>query len=166
MMKRRSMAAALLLVLPLGLRAQQPAPDLERLEAELRAAEVAFARSVEVKDFEAFRSMLHESATFGGGQRVLRGRERVAEAWRAAFFAEGSPSFRWRPETVSVATSGDLGLSTGPYESVRREPDGNEVVLEGTFFSVWRRVDGAWKIVLDGGTPGRPRESQPPPGSR
>jgi ketosteroid isomerase-like protein len=106
--------------------------------------------------------MLHETATFGGGAEVLRGGERVAEAWRAAFFAADSPTLRWRPETVIVSTSGDLGLSTGPYESTRRTGDGSEVTVDGRFFSVWRRVGGRWRIVLDGGTPGTPREPSPP----
>ena len=138
---------------------QTSEPALDELEAELRVAELAFARSVEERDFEAFRSMLHETATFAGGGEVLRGPDRVAEAWRAAYFAPGSPALRWRPETVVVATDGEVGLSSGPYEMRRIGSAGEEQVLEGTFFSVWRRVGGEWKIVLDGGTPGEPRPS-------
>ena len=148
-----------ILLLSLATARGAPAQDLAKLEAELRAAEIAFARSVEQRDFDTFRSMLHESATFGGGARVLRGRDQVAEAWRASFFAEGSPTLSWRPETVFVTADGELGLSTGPYQLTRVTPPGEPQILDGTFFSVWRRVGDGWKIVLDGGTPGQPRES-------
>jgi len=114
-------------------------------EAELRAAETAFAKSMADRDPAAFKSFLSEEAIFSGGG-VHRGREAVASAW-AGFFKGEKPPFSWKPEFVAVLDSGDLGTTQGPVF----DPDGQRV---GTFNSVWRReADGKWRIIFDRGCP-------------
>ena len=77
----------------------------------------------------------------GGAQR---GRDAVAEAWRAYFDGAAAP-FAWAPDEVEVLASGTLAYSSGPVTS----PDGKQV---GRFNSVWRlEGPGTWKIVFDRG---------------
>lgn len=54
----------------------------------------------------------------------------------------------WEPEYAEVSAAGDLGFTTGPWESGRR---GQPPAGFGRFLSVWRRVDGAWHVALDHG---------------
>jgi ketosteroid isomerase-like protein len=58
----------------------------------------------------------------------------------------------WRPRMVSVAPSGDMAVSLGPSlwtVEDRKDP--------GYYLSIWsRQADGAWRFVLDRGTPGAP----------
>jgi ketosteroid isomerase-like protein len=120
--------------------------DNAALEVELREAETAFAQSMADRDHEAFVSHLDDETVFFSGERVLRGKQAVAEAWRGFFEGEKAP-FSWMPEAVAVLDSGQLGLTSGPVF----DPDGKRI---GTFNSVWRRgADGAWKIVFDRGCP-------------
>ena len=115
------------------------------LEAELRAAEQAFAKTMADRDHAAFVSFLAEDAVFVG-RDVLRGREAVAAGWKGFYEGPKAP-FSWEPSTSLVIESGTLGLSSGPVY----DPGGNRV---GTFNSTWRRTaDGSWKVVLDHGCP-------------
>lgn len=55
----------------------------------------------------------------------------------------------WWPVYADVASSGDLGWTTGPYE-FRDNPSDAKPSDTGHFFTVWRRQpDGSWKFVLD-----------------
>jgi ketosteroid isomerase-like protein len=54
----------------------------------------------------------------------------------------------WRPQYVEVAASGELGLSTGPWEiTSKAKPEA--APQYGQFVSVWRREGGAWKVAVD-----------------
>ncbi|WHU01031.1 MULTISPECIES: nuclear transport factor 2 family protein [unclassified Sphingomonas] len=52
----------------------------------------------------------------------------------------------WQPEAGAIAKSGDLGFTTGPY--VMRQGDR---VAHGQYFTIWRKVDGTWRWVIDSG---------------
>jgi ketosteroid isomerase-like protein len=111
---------------------------------EVRRTEIAFAKTMEERDFEAFQTFLADEAIFYNGDQEIRGKEAVAAAWKRLFEGAEAP-FSWRPEVVSTLDSGSLGLSSGPIFN----PDGKRV---GTFNSIWRRgSDGTWQIVFDRG---------------
>ena len=123
----------------------QPSAETAKLEAELRAAEQAFAQTMADRDHAAFGSFLAHEAVFVG-DKVLRGREAVVAAWKGFFQGPAAP-FSWKPDSALVLESGKLGLTSGPIY----DPAGKRV---GTFQSTWRREpDGAWRVVFDRGCP-------------
>jgi ketosteroid isomerase-like protein len=65
-----------------------------------------------------------------------------------AMAAAGS-TLAWEPVASGIAAAGDMGFTTGTY-TVR---SGREVTGTGVYVTVWRNVDGAWKIVFDSGVP-------------
>lgn len=112
--------------------------------AEVRAAEAAFALSMEKRDLAGFAGFLDEEAVFCGSEKTHRGKPAVVAAWRGYFTGPAAP-FSWRPETVEVLTSGELALSSGPVFA----GEGHRI---GTFNSIWRRgADGRWRVVFDKG---------------
>jgi ketosteroid isomerase-like protein len=118
--------------------------------AEVRCAEIAFSRSVENKDQEAFASLLDDDARFVG-VAALRGKTSVVEAW-SVFFQENGPELIWRPQFIEVLKSGDLALSRGPYRMRSRNETGDIVEEWGTYNSVWQKNDqGEWHIIFDAG---------------
>lgn len=132
---------ALLMLLAAPATAEVTAGELQR---QVRETEQAFARTMSDRDFPAFVSFLSQETVFFSGERVLRGSESVAEAWKPYFESDQAP-FSWQPASVEVLDSGSLALSTGPI----LDPQGQCV---GTFTSIWRlENDGAWKIVFDKG---------------
>ena len=133
------------LVTVLGAGAGAEGADLTTLEAEVRTAEQAFAKTMADRDHAAFVSHLAEDAVFIG-REPLRGRDAVAAGWKAYYEGPQAP-FSWAPELVVVSAGGTLALSSGPVH----DPSGERV---GTFNSTWRRdPDGRWRVVFDKGCP-------------
>lgn len=119
--------------------------DLAALTAQVRATEIAFAKTMADRDLVAFGRFLAKDAVFVDDP-VARGPTAIIAAWKSLYAAPQAP-FSWAPEQVEVLDSGKLALSSGPVFN----PKGERV---GTFTSVWRREgDGKWRIVLDHGCP-------------
>ncbi len=74
---------------------------------------------------------------------------------REVFFKQPAPSARppvtlnWAPIYGDIASTGDLGYTTGPFlltdNSAEKRP-----ARHGMYFSIWQKqTDGNWKVVLD-----------------
>jgi ketosteroid isomerase-like protein len=136
---KRLLSAALLIV------ASVAGQTNAELKEQVRRREAAFAKTMADRDHAAFQSFLADEAIFMANGKPARGAKAVAEQWKKFFEGKQAP-FSWEPEFVEVLDSGTLATSSGPV----RDPSGKRV---GTFNSVWRRENGVWKIVLDGGCP-------------
>jgi ketosteroid isomerase-like protein len=110
---------------------------------EVRATELAFAKTMADRDFHAFQHFLSKDAVFFGDTSVAHGIDQISAVWKP-FFAKPAAPFSWAPDKVEVLASGDLALSTGPVYV------GGKLV--GRFNSIWRRdAPGTWRIVFDKG---------------
>ena len=131
----------LLLSTPLAFAADAPAD----LAAQVRATEIAFARTLADRDVKKFAAMIAPDVIWLA-DKPLHGPDEVLASWRK-FFAGPKAPFSWAPEIVEVQAGGTLALSTGPVF----DPDGKRVA---TYTSIWRReASGEWKIIFDRGCP-------------
>lgn len=142
---RQSMIA--LIIVPLFLACSQatmtPPPTTTSADAsaQVRQAELDFAKAFKDRDEPRFISMLGEGATFLGPQRTLHGKTEVMSVWSNLI---RDNQFSWEPERVEVNQAGNVGLSTGPV----RDASGTVI---GQFSSVWQRQpDASWKVIFDG----------------
>lgn len=56
----------------------------------------------------------------------------------------------WQPQRVAVASSGELGYSTGPWKLTSKKDASAEQY--GQFFTVWRKnAAGRWQVLIDHG---------------
>lgn len=118
----------------------------QELARQVRAAEIALAKSLADRDTTTFAALVSPEAVFFSRDRVARGRAAVVADWRAFFQGPVAP-FSWEPEQVEVLESGSLGISSGPV----RDPKGEQI---GTFQSIWRKdADGRWRVIFDKGCP-------------
>ena len=118
-------------------------------QAEVFAAERAFAKSMADRDFAAFGKLIAADTLFFGNTKVHRGRDAVLAAWKGFFEGPQAP-FSWEPDQVEVLDSGQLALSTGPV----RDPKGQVIAR---YNSIWQRgADGRWLIIFDKGSPADP----------
>jgi ketosteroid isomerase-like protein len=112
---------------------------------EVRATEIAFAKAMADRDFNAFVSHLSGDAVFIDEQIIRRGAAEVSAAWKPLFVGPKA-SFSWAPDRVEVLASGDLALSTGPVIVHDK--------VVGRFNSIWRlEAPHTWRIVFDKGEP-------------
>lgn len=117
----------------------------QELADQVRATEIAFARTLADRDVKKFRSMIAPDVIWLADV-PLRGPDQVVRNWQK-FFDAATPPFSWAPEIVEVQDGGKLALSTGPVFN----PEGKKV---GMFTSIWRREpSGEWKIIFDRGGP-------------
>ncbi len=95
------------------------AEDLAALATQVRATEIAFAKTLADRDVKAFRTMIASDVIWLADQ-PLRGPDQVLTRWQK-FFDAAQPPFSWAPELVEVQEGGKLALSTGPGAQRRRE---------------------------------------------
>jgi ketosteroid isomerase-like protein len=131
------------------------AEDPARLTDQVRATEIAFAKTLADRDVRTFRQMIAPDVIWLADV-PLRGPDAVLTRWQK-FFDAPTPPFSWTPELVEVQQGGKLALSTGPVF----DPAGKRV---GTYTSIWRReASGEWKIIFDRGCPVCDCAAQHPP---
>ena len=113
--------------------------------SEVEACEIAFAKTMEDRDFNAFLSFVSPEAVFFKGNEPLRGHDAITQAWAPLFEGETAP-FSWQPDVIEVLESGRLALSSGPIRSASGE-------ILGRFNSIWRKDnDGQWRVIFDKGS--------------
>lgn len=119
--------------------------SLTELAAQVRATEIAFARTLADRDVKAFARMIAPDVIWLA-DKPLRGPAEVVANWQK-FFDAPQPPFSWAPEIVEVQEGGKLALSTGPVFDTA----GKRVA---TYTSIWRREkNGDWRIIFDRGSP-------------
>jgi|SRR5678815_313209 uncharacterized protein (TIGR02246 family) len=57
----------------------------------------------------------------------------------------------WTTESIHIADSGDLAIQTGEYHTTGIGANG-EREDKGRFVTVWKKVDGEWKVAHDIGS--------------
>ena len=131
------------------------AEDLAKLADQVRATEIAFAKTLADRDVKTFRQMIAHDVIWLADV-PLRGPDAVLTRWQKFFDGPTAP-FSWAPELVEVQEGGKLALSTGPVF----DPAGKRFA---TYTSIWRRESsGEWKIIFDRGCPACDCAAQKPP---
>jgi len=100
----------------------------------------ASAKRGAVEAFLAYASS--DVRAFRNQKQPFIGRKAAVAAW-----APLSIEWTWTPQFADVSKSGDLGYSYGLYEM--RDKATNSVAEIGNYLRVWKRVNGAWKLILD-----------------
>jgi ketosteroid isomerase-like protein len=118
--------------------------DLEKAVGSLIATENAYAKLAADKGFrEASISVFADDAIIFAPSAV-----NGKKFWRET---KEDPAITWRPIFASISRSGELGYTTGPWESTKsrgvEKPD-----AFGHFVTIWRKdKNGVWKVALDVG---------------
>ena len=128
----------------------------------LRDMEAKFGVAVAAKDSQAFLAFWAEDAAmFPPGEPVVVGKEKILAEW-APILTDPNASLTWSPDKVEIAGSGDLGYTYGRYRSTRKGADGQPIIRNGKYVTIWRKgTDGSWRVVVDLGTPSDPPPAKP-----
>jgi ketosteroid isomerase-like protein len=118
--------------------------DLEKAVGSLIAAEKAYAKLAGEKGFrEVCISVFADDAVIFAPNAV-----NGKKFWREA---KKDPVIAWRPIFASISRSGELGYTTGPWES-RDSRDVQSPDAFGHFVTIWRKdKNGVWKVAVDVG---------------
>jgi ketosteroid isomerase-like protein len=100
-----------------------------------------------------------DSVQLNGGSQPMLGLERILESF--ADWPDGA-QLTWAPEDGEISAAGDLGYTWGRYVLKLRDENGNDVVRQGKYTTIWKRQKSSqWKVVLDIGNPNPPPNPLP-----
>lgn len=123
--------------------AAAPAVDLAREEQAIRALDAKLLEALQRRDTVALADFYAESGLLlVPGSPPLRGPNGVRLGWQRIAGAQGTAYFT--PTIVNVAAGGDMAYEVGSYTVT-----GGRNAGKGKYVAVWRKYDGAWKIVAD-----------------
>ena len=111
---------------------------------------------------EAERNFARESVSYGRNAAFIKNMAEESVIYTDRWITSGLKYFKeresapyvlkWEPEYMDIAVSGDLGVSTGPWEMQEYRPN-TVPVATGYFLTVWKKdIKGRWKAILDAGT--------------
>ncbi len=161
----------LLILSPLGAFSQFNDPNLQAM-VDAERAFIQMAREKNTRD--AFLYYLSDEAVTAGPNGPVIGKDALKKQ------PVNAGLLSWEVAYCDIASSGDFGYNTGPWEFRAAQTD-TVPVAYGQFHSVWKKQpDGAWKNILDIGirhgaptgkedirtssTPLRPQEKKTPAG--
>jgi ketosteroid isomerase-like protein len=68
-----------------------------------------------------------------------------------SYYEDKGRRLTWRPIFATIASSGELGVTTGPWQLAKSKAEPAPIAF-GNFLSVWRKqLDGSWKVIVDVG---------------
>jgi ketosteroid isomerase-like protein len=121
---------------------------------ELVETERSFARyALDHNTKEAFLKYMDTSSVVFGKGEIKNG----VTTWQAK--KVNTAKLIWEPAFAVLSASGELGITTGPWEFKQTMTD--TALARGTFSTVWSKKDnGEWKFLADIGTD-HPGKSEP-----
>ena len=118
-----------------------------KAEDALLAADVAWEKVYAAKDLAKAVAFCGEHGSMlVPNAPIATGKEALTKAI-ASDFAQGNTT--WHPNKVGVARSGELGYTSGTTELTFKDPSGKTVTSKGHYLTVWKKVDGSWKVLFD-----------------
>ena len=101
-------------------------------------------------DVEAFVSFFADGGRFLPPEAPEAHSREDIQKTASGFFSLPGFSVSWSPNFAGVSQAGDLGYSIGTLELTVDDAEGNPVIRNGKYTTVWRKQeDGQWKVVSD-----------------
>lgn len=125
-----------------------PSANVEQERSALLALDREWSQSA--KDIEKFLSYYAQDASvYPPGMPVVTGAAPIRDAMTQMMSAPGF-SLQWAPSTSEVSADGNLGYTTGTYQTTANDAAGNPVVEKGKYVEIWKKQAGAgWKVTHD-----------------
>ena len=133
-----------------GYRLISPAvqPTLTPGQLQLMELEARFQESVKLGGGKAFATWFAEDAVaLNNGKPAVLGRGAIGTQadWDPAQY-----QLTWLPQGAQMGPSNDMGFTWGHYEGHSKDHNGQPIVTQGRYITMWKKVaDGTWKVALD-----------------
>src|SRR5262245_59682052 len=142
---------------------EQAAIDIAAAQQAIKDRSAAWMQAVHAKDAATVAgSFYSKQAMVAYDGSVSRGRAAIQASLETDFASSPETTISWTSDAVNVAASGDLAYELG---TITHDPDGAgpQPAMTGAFVTVWRKIEGEWYAVADGGTEAVPPAASPKP---
>jgi ketosteroid isomerase-like protein len=141
-----------------------PAVDVEAEKATLLERDRAFAQAAGRGNLDSLLVFWTDDATvMMAGSPAVEGKAAIRQMVTQSMAIPGF-SITWTPEDAKVASSGDMGYTTGTNAVTMSDSAGKASTMRGRYITVWRKeADGKWRVTEDYATPG---PASPPGGAQ
>lgn len=127
-----------------------PAVDAAAVREAIVAKDKVFSDAMMAGDSEALSQLYAEDAVIlpPNGPRA-EGTAGVRETWSAALEGSSVAASTLDSDLIAVTAAGDYAYAVGSYTDSGTATDGSEWSDQGKYLTVWKNVDGEWKIAAD-----------------
>jgi ketosteroid isomerase-like protein len=135
--------------------------NVDQEKAALMTADAEWSKVA--KDIDKFVAYFTPDATMSmAGMPAMTGPKVIKDNMGAMMKAPGF-DITWKATRAGVAASGDLGYTVGTYAITMNNPAGSPMTEKGNYVTLWKKVDGVWKVIEDTGGPVGPVPVLSPP---
>ena len=140
--------------------AVSPAVDVEAEKATLMERDRAFAKAAGRGNLDSLLVFWADDATvMMAGSPAVEGKAAIRNMVTESMAIPGF-SITWTPEDAKVASSGDMGYTTGTNAVTMPDSSGKPSTMSGRYITVWRKeADGKWRVTEDYATPAPSQEA-------
>ena len=128
----------------------EKASDTQPVERILRDLDAQWSEAAAAKDVEQTIAYYSDEATvFPPNATKAATKEGIRNIWKGLLASPGLV-IDWKPASVQLAKSGEMGWVSGAYELTMNDTSGKPINDRGKYLEVWeRQPDGTWKCVAD-----------------
>jgi uncharacterized protein (TIGR02246 family) len=117
-------------------------------EQTIRELDRRWVAAVAARNLDAIASVYADDAVLMmPNAPQAYGRDEISAGWAKLLQAPGV-SLSFRPAKIDVAEGGDMASDIGTYTFAMTGPAGR-VEDRGKYLVVWKKVNGAWKVLAD-----------------
>lgn len=142
---------------------QEPAVDVAAEAQAIRDASSAWLTAAQARDAATIDGLFAANVTTMFDGEINEGLAAVQASREDEWANEPDATVTWNTTEVGVAASGDLAYERGHWTS---DPDGAGEAPEehGEYLTVWKKIDGQWKVLYDTGSVIKAEEEAAPEG--
>lgn len=146
-----------LIFLGLSTFAQQKPVDSKSDEQAIRTISMKWMDLTKKHDSAASSALFADNGvSYSMNQEPFVGPAAIKKHFDEEFAQNPKEVVDWSTEKVEVSASGDLAVEYGKFNVSGLGPNGTESDM-GKYVTVYRKVNGAWKVTADIGTSTKPR---------
>ena len=129
-----------------------PGPDLAAEEMAIRAADARWLQAAQARDAAGEGAMLaSDGVAYREHVDPLVGPAAFQAYLEKLHVDNPKQNSTWTTDSIHVADSGNLAIQTGQYHVTGIGPRGDRED-RGRFVTVWKKVNGEWKVAHDIGS--------------
>lgn len=140
--------------------ASVPRVDRASEEAAIRAQDQRFLQAITAKDASTIAAIYAPDAyLMTPNAPAVTGGAAIRSSWTGMLQMPGL-QFVFTPAHIDVSKAGDMAMDVGTYRFSGNGPQGR-IEDSGNYNTVWKKLDGQWRIASDIATSERPMPVMP-----